>query len=93
MTSWTAEVEWHAVLGGPGVHDRLLVLKGLDRGRFRWSSDTGTMTATVTLEAPDLLRALEAALLLVRDVTDAQVTVNRVATTQAYYDEVAPPGA
>ena len=54
MTSWTAEVEWHEDLRGGG-HHRLLAIRGQDWGSFHLDSATGTVTATVTMEAPDLL--------------------------------------
>jgi hypothetical protein len=47
------------------------------------------MTATVTMEAPDLLLALDAVLLLVRGLAGQQVTVNRITATDAYYHESA----
>lgn len=82
MTSWTAEVEWHEDLRGGG--HRLLVIQGQDWGSFHVDSATGTVTATVTMEAPELLVALNAVLLLVRGLAGQQVTVNRITTTDAY---------
>ena len=84
MTSWTAEVEWHEDLRGGG-HRRLLAIQTQDWGRFQLDSATGTVTATVTMEAPDLLLALDAVLLLLRDLAGQQVTVNRITATDAYY--------
>jgi hypothetical protein len=37
------------------------------------------------MEAPDLLLALDAVLLLLRDLAGQQVTVNRITATDAYY--------
>ena len=92
MTSWTAEVEWREDLRGGG-HHRLLAIQGQDWGSFHVDSATGTVTATVTMEAPDLLLALDAVLLLVRGLAGQQVTVNRITATDAYYDESALSGA
>jgi hypothetical protein len=44
------------------------------------------MTATVTMEAPDLLLALDAVLLLVGGLAGQQVTVNRITATNSYYE-------
>ena len=85
MTSWTAEVEWHEDLR-EGGHDRLLTIQGQDWGSFHWDSATGTMTATVTMEAPDLLVALDAVLRLVRGLAGQQVTLNRITATDAFYE-------
>jgi hypothetical protein len=85
MTSWTAEVEWHEDLGAGG-HHRLLAIQRQDWGSFRWDSATGTMTAFVTMEAPDLSRALDAVLVLVRGLAGQQVTLNRITATDAYYE-------
>ena len=85
MTSWTAEVEWHEDLRGGG-HHRLLAIPAQDSGRFQLDSATGTMTATVTVEAPDLLLGLDAVLLLVSGLARQQVTVNRITATDAYYE-------
>ena len=84
MTSWTAEVEWHEDVRRGG-HHRLLAIPAQDWGRFQLDSATGTVTATVTMEAPDLLLALDAVLLLLRDLAGQQVTVNRITATDAYY--------
>jgi hypothetical protein len=88
MTSWTADVEWHENLGGGG-HRRLLAIRGQDWGSFHVDSVTGTVTATVTMEAPDLLLALDAVLLLVGGLAGHHVTVSRITATDAYYHESA----
>ena len=88
MTSWTAEVEWHEDLTGGG-HGRLLAIRGQDWGSFLVDSVTGTVTMTVTMEAPDLLRALDAVLLLVKALAGQPVTVNRITATDAYYADSA----
>jgi hypothetical protein len=85
LTSWTAELEWHEDLR-EGGHHRLLAIQAQDWGRFQLDSATGTMTATVTMEAPDLLLALDAVLLLVGGLAGQQVTVNRIAATNSYYE-------
>jgi hypothetical protein len=88
MTSWTAELEWHEDLGRGG--DRgLLAIRGQDWGSFHVEPATGTVTATVTMEAPDLLGALDAVLLLVSDLTGQPVTVNRITATDVYFHESA----
>jgi hypothetical protein len=102
MTSWTAEVEWHE--DRRGGHRTPLAIRGNDWGSFHMDSVTGTVTATVIMEAPDLLLALDAVLLLVRGLVGQQVTVNRIAATDAHFHESAlssaltkksalPPGA
>ncbi len=91
MTSWTAEVEWHEDLRGGG-HRRLLAIQGQDWGSFHVDSATGTVTATVTMEAPDLLLALDAVLLLVRGLAGQQVTLNRITATDAYYESALSSG-
>jgi hypothetical protein len=88
LTRWTAEVEWHEDLRGGG-HDRLLAIQAQDWGSFHVDSATGTVTATVTMEAPDLLLALDAVLLLVRGLAGQQVTLNRITATDAYDQESA----
>jgi hypothetical protein len=88
MTSWTAEVEWHEELttGGPS---RLAAIHGPDWGNLRVDSVTGTVTASVTMDAPDLVVALDAVLLLVRGLAEHPVTVNRISATDAYHHESA----
>ena len=86
MTNWTAEVEWHEDLRGGGA-PRLLAIQGQGWGSFHVDSATGTVTATVTMEAPDLLLAMNAVQLLVRGLAGHQVTVNRIAATDAYHHE------
>ena len=88
MTSWTAEVEWREDLRGGG-HHRLLDIQGQDWGIFQVDSATGTVTGTVTMEAPDLFLALDAVLLLVRGLAGQPVMVNRITATDAYYHESA----
>jgi hypothetical protein len=80
MTSWTAEVEWHEDLRGAG-HRRLAAIREHDWGSFHLDSATGTVTATGTMEAPDLLVALRAVLLLVRGLAGQPVTLNRITST------------
>ena len=92
MTSWTAEVEWHEDVRGRG-HRRLLAIRGQDWGSFYVDSVTGTVTATVTMDAPDLLLALDAVLLLVRGLAGQPVMVNRITATDAFYNESALSGA
>jgi len=92
MSSWTAVVEWQQDLSGGG-HRRLLEIREQDWGSFHVDSVTGTVTATVTMKAPDLVSALDAVLLLVRDLTGEAVTVNRITDTDAYFHESAPSGA
>ena len=86
MSSWTAEVEWHEDLRGGG-HHRILEIREQDWGSFHVDSETGTVTATVTMEAPDLFLALDAVLLLVRGLAGQPVTVNRITDTDAYFHE------
>ena len=88
MTSWTAEVEWREDLGGDG-DVRLMTLQAQDWGRFELDPVTGTMTAVVTLDAPDLLRALDAVLRLVRGHAGQHVTLNRIAVTGDYRHNLA----
>ena len=89
MTSWTAEVEWHEDLKVGGHHGLVAVL-GQDLGSVQSDYATGTMTATVTMEAPDLCHALDAVLLLVTGLTGHQVTVNRITASDACCHESAP---
>ena len=89
MTSWTAEVEWHEEDLRGGGHRRLLAIQAQDWGSFHVDSVTGTVTATVTMEAPDHLLALDAVLLRVRGVAGQHVTVNRITATDAYHHESA----
>jgi hypothetical protein len=87
MTSWTAGVEWHEDLREDG-HVRPMALEAQDWGTFRADSATGTMTAVVTIEAPNLLRALDAVLRLVGGHAGQDVTLNRIAATDEYwYDD------
>ena len=88
MTSWTAEVEWHEDLGRSGDR-RLLAIRGQDWGSFQVDVTTGKVIAIVTMEAPDLLRALDAVLLLVRGLAGRPVTVNRITSTDAYVHQSA----
>ena len=83
MTSWTAEIEWVEDLGRGGDR-RLLAIRGQDWGRVQVDFTTGKVIAIVTMEAPDLLRALDAVLLLVRGLAGRPVTVNRITATDAY---------
>lgn len=90
MSSWTAEVEWHEDLRVGGQR-RVLEIRGQDWGSFHVDSVTGTVTATITMEAPDLFRALDAVLLRVRGLAGQPVTVNRITDTDRYYHESAVP--
>ncbi len=92
MTSWTAEVEWHEDMRRGG-DNRPVALLEQGWGTVHEDPATGTITATVTTEAPDLVLALEAVLLLARDVAGQHVTVNRIASTDAYHREPAPSRA
>ena len=83
MTSWTAEVEWHEDLGRDGDR-RLLDIREQDWGSFQVDVTTGKVIAIVTMEAPDLLPALDAVLLLVKGLAERPVTVNRITATDAY---------
>ena len=88
MTSWTAEVEWHEDPMG-GESRRLLTFHGQDWGNFHLDFATGSITATVTMEAPDLLLALDAVLLLVRSFAGQSVTLNCITATDVYDRESA----
>ena len=91
MTRWTAEVEWHEDLMGGGNHP-LLTFQGPDWGYFHLDPATGSITATVTMEAADLLLALDAVLLLMTGVAGQQVTVNCITATDACDHESALSG-
>jgi hypothetical protein len=88
MSSWTAEVEWHDELAGGG-HGRLLAMREQDWGSLRVDSVTGTVVATVTMEAADLVLALDAVLLLVRGLVGQRVTVNWITATDARHHQLA----
>jgi hypothetical protein len=88
MTSWTAEVEWREDLTGGG-HGRLLAIGGQNWGNCQVDPVTGTVTATVTMEAQDLVLALDAVLLLVRGLAEHDVMVNHITATDAYGHESA----
>ena len=83
MTSWTPEIEWVEDLGRGGDR-RLLAIRGQDWGSVQVDFTTGKVIAIVTMEAPDLLRALDAVLFLVRGLAGQPVTVNRITATDAY---------
>ena len=88
MTSWTAEFEWQEdlwTLDGLQRIERILErsVAGLS-GNFV----TGTVTATVILEAPSLLPALLAAGDRVKGVSGSKVMLNRITTTDAYNQTV-----
>ena len=61
MTSWTAEFEWYEDLWTLDGLERILAILERDLAGLSGDFVTGTVTATVTLEAPSLLPALLAA--------------------------------
>jgi hypothetical protein len=83
MSSWTADIEWHE---DPTARDRINEWTGaLEQyaGKIRRDDDTGTLTATVTLEAPSIVEAMPAALRLVEDVTGREPVLRHIAATYA----------
>ena len=84
VTSWTAEFEWHEDLWTLDGLERILDILERDLAGLSGDFVTGTVTATVTVEAPSLLPALLAARDRVKSVSGREVMLNRITTTDAY---------
>jgi hypothetical protein len=89
MSSWTADIEWHA---GPSRRRRHVGRWAGALGphtALTWDDEARTVTATVTVEAPSLEEALPTAVHLVEAVVGQQARVRRIAVTHAYPQVVA----
>jgi len=84
MSSWTAEVDWHEDLDELGLVDAWVAALEQDHARVHLDFVTGTVTATVTVEAASLPLAYPLVLARVTRVIDREVSVRRIVATGRY---------
>ena len=85
MSSWTADIEWHA---GPARRRQHLAewTAALEpSGRVSCDAATGTVTATLVVEARSLQEALPTAVHVVETVVGHRARVRRIAATASYH--------
>jgi len=84
MSSWTADIEWHAGPARRRYHLEEWTAALEPSGRVRCDAVTGTVTATLVVEAPSLQEALPIAVHVVEAVLGHRVRVRRIAATDSY---------
>ena len=84
MSSWTADIEWHAVSTRRRRHLEEWAAALEPSGRVTCDDATGTVTATLVVEAGSLQEALPVAVHVVEAVVGHRVRVRRIAATDSY---------
>lgn len=84
MSSWTADIEWHAGPARRRHHLQEWAAALEPGGRITWDAATGTVTATLVVEAPSLQEALPVAVSVVEALVGHRARVRRIAATDSY---------
>jgi hypothetical protein len=85
MSSWTADIEWHAGPARRRQHLEEWAAALEPRGRVSCDAATGTVTATLVVEARSLQEALPTAVHIVEAAVGHRARVRRIAATASYH--------
>jgi hypothetical protein len=84
MSSWTADIEWHAGPTRRRHHLEEWAAALEPSGRVTCDDATGTVTATLEVEAPSLQEALPVAVHVVEALLGHRARARRIAATGSY---------